>query len=95
MKKTLALALLALSVAAPAFAAPGDSPRRRVEFYDNAGTLHEMDNFNDPAVLATMMQHATKLAPGSIVVSQDGQIFVLQDFRTANGQMLSQQLQQR
>jgi hypothetical protein len=93
LNKTIVAALLALSFAAPAFAAPGDNPRRRVEFYDNAGTLHEMDNFNDPAILAMMMQHATKLAPGSIVVTQDGQVFVLQDFKMPTGQMLSDQLQ--
>ncbi len=93
MKKTIALALLTLSIAAPAFAAPGDNPRRRIEFYDNAGTLKEMDNFNDPAMLAMMMQHAQKLAPGSIVVTQDGQMFVLQDFKTPGGQMLSDELQ--
>ena len=93
MKKTLALALLALSIAAPAFAGPGDNPRRRVEFFDNGGTLHEMDNFNDPAMLAMMMKHAHKLKPGSIVVTQDGQVFVLQDFKTPSGQMLSDELQ--
>ncbi len=94
MKKVLVLALLAFSVAAPAFAGNSDNPRRRVQFYDNAGTLREMDNFNDPAMLAMMMKHATKLAAGSIVVSQDGQMFVLRDFKTPSGQMLSSELQQ-
>ncbi len=79
MKKII-VALLALSFSASAFA---DNPRRRVEFYD----------FNDPAMLAMMMQHAKKLAPGTIVMTSDGQAYILQDFKTPTGQMLSEQLQ--
>ncbi len=89
MKKII-VALLALSFSASAFA---DNPRRRVEFYDNSGTLRELDNFNDPAMLAMMMQHAKKLAPGTIVMTSDGQAYILQDFKTPTGQMLSEQLQ--
>jgi hypothetical protein len=92
MKKTIVAALLALSFAAPAFAGPGDNPRRRVDFYDNAGTLHEMDNFDDAAKVAMFEQHAKKLPPGTIVMTADGSIYVLEDYKMPNGQMMSDAL---
>ncbi len=85
--------VMASLAAAPAWAGPGDAPQRRVQFYDNAGTLMEMDNFNDPAKLAEMMKHAKKLAPGTIVMTVDGQVFILQDFKTTGGAMMTDELQ--
>lgn len=92
MKKTLAAALLVVASVAPAFAAPGDNPRRRVQYYDNAGTLQEMDNFGNAAKLKELLAHATPLKPGTIVVTANGQMFVLQDFKTSSGQMMSSEL---
>ncbi len=92
MKKTIALALLTVAFAAPAFAAPGDNPRRRVDYYDNAGTLQEMDNFGNSAKFAELIAHATPLKPGTIVVTANGQMFILQDFRMADGKMASDSL---
>ena len=84
---------LATLAAGSALAAPGDNPSRRVQFYDNSGTLHEMDNFNDPAKLAAMKAHAKKLKPGTIVMTVDGEVFILEDFKTASGAMMSDELQ--
>ena len=89
MKKIIAIVFFTLSLSVSAFA---DNPRRRVEFYDNSGTLQELDNFQNPAMVAVMMQHAKKLAPGTIVMTADGQAYILQDFKMPNGQMLSKQL---
>ena len=93
MTRTVVAALLGLLSVTSAYA--GDNPRFRAMFVDNTGTLEEMDNFHNPEMLAAMMQHATKLAPGSIVVSQDGQLFVLQDFRMANGQLATDELKRQ
>lgn len=92
MKTYLAAALLVVAAVAPALAAPGDNPRRRVQYYDNAGTLQEMDNFGNTAKLQQLLAHATPLKPGTIVVTANGQMFVLQDFKSTDGRMMSEEL---
>jgi hypothetical protein len=91
MRTTIAAFLLAVAVAAPAFAGPGDNPRRRLDFYDNAGTLHELTVQNDEKI-AMFRKYATKLPPGTLLMSLDGQLFVVQDLKLPDGHMLSDEM---
>lgn len=88
---TLGAVALCLSLGAVAHAAPGDNPQRRLDYLDNAGTLHEMD-VSDAAKQAMFIAHAKKLAPGTLLMTLDGQIYILQDAKMENGQMMSDAL---
>ncbi len=93
MKKLLTLGALAFALAAPALAhaAPGDNPARRLQYVDNGGTLHELD-ITDAAKQRMFVAHAMKLKPGTLVMTLDGQIYVLQDAKLPSGQMMSDAL---
>ncbi len=94
MKKLISAAALAAAFtvyAAPVFAGPGDNPQRRLDYYDNAGTLHEM-TLADEAKAKLFMQHAKKLPPGTLLFTNDGQVYILQDSKMSNGQMMSDML---
>ena len=89
MKKLIAAAMLAAIVSTSAFAAPGDSPQRRMQFIDNAGTLHELDIQNTDKI-AMFKKSARELPPGTLVMTVEGHIYVLQDSKMPNGQMMSE-----
>ena len=91
MKKFALIAATALSLSVPALAAPGDNPIRRLQYYGFDGKLSEME-MTDPAKIAMFEQHAKKLAPGTLVMTVDGTIYILQDAKMPNGKMMSDEL---
>lgn len=91
MKKLLVAAMLASIVSTSALASPGDSPQRRMQFIDNAGTLHELDVHNMEEI-AMFKQHARELPRGTLVMTVDGSIYVLQDEKMPDGHMMSETL---
>lgn len=91
MKKLIAAAVFAALVSTSAFAAPGDSPVRRMQYIDNGGTLHELD-IQNMAKIAMFKKTARELPPGTLVMTVDGHIYVLQDSKMPNGQMMSEDM---
>jgi hypothetical protein len=87
----LAALLAATAMAVPALAAPGDNPRRRLDFIDNAGTLHELDLAN-AAKIAMFKAHARALPPGTLVMTVDGQLYIATDSKMPGGEMMSDDL---
>ena len=88
MKTLIAVAALAAALSTSAFAAPGDNPQRRMQYIDNGGTLHELDIHNTDKI-ALFKKSARELPPGTLVMTVDGHIYVLQDSKLPNGQMMS------
>ena len=95
MKKLLCLSALALSLTASiltapilAHASPGDNPQRRLQYVDMGGNLHEME-ITDDAKIKMFIAHSQALKPGTLVMTLDGHIYILQDAKLPDGQMMS------
>ena len=88
MTKTLTMIGLAtLALGGAALASPGDNPRRRAEYFTPEGHLMVVDMTNASNVDA-MVKHAKRLPKGTIVVTVDGEFYVVQDAKMADGTMM-------
>ena len=86
-KKLMLIGLTTLALGGAALAAPGDNPRRRAEYFTPEGHLMVVDMTTSTKV-DEMVKHAKRLPKGTIVVTVDGEFYIVQDAKMADGTML-------